>query len=241
MSFRILLLSILFISACSPISGPDKGAAGAVLGGGLGAGAGAIIGNQVGMPGAGIAVGAGMAAASGLTSGLGLDIEEGSQLSAHRKLDEIKNVNKHNRTRLADMETRDRKFSNLPENNPAFLQVFFDEKRASLKLASNTQIQHLAETLRSKRYGTYTVELRGYSTDSQVQEENKEIISARLASVKNSLVSNGVPESYIKDVIASKSRTPIEFERNLEKGVLVEDRTEPNNRYNNRVEIFIKY
>ena len=242
MNLRILILSLIFVNSCAPVAGPDKSAAGAILGGGLGAGSGAIIGNQVGMPGAGLAIGAGMAAASGLASGMGLDLEEGSQLEAHRKLDNLKSLNAENRSRLARLENEDLRKADGVERSPAFMQVFFDEKRASLKLSSASQIQHLANVLRSKRYGTYSVQIKGYSTDSNIPENNKEIIEARVESVKGALVSNGIPENYIKDVsFADFKKNPAEFDREIEKGLLLSDRTEPFNRYNNRVEIFVKY
>ena len=237
----ILIFSFLFCS-CAPVSGPDKSATGAALGAGMGAASGAIIGNQVGMPGAGIAIGAGLAAASGLASGVGLDLEEGSQLKAHRKLDNIKNISRHNRSRLEIIDAQERKALDTPSNNPAFLQVFFDQKRASLKLSSSSQIQHISQVLRAKRYGTYTVELKGYSTDSDLLDENRQIIAARILSVKNALVSNGIPESYIKEGRTfGTSRSPQDVQRDIEKGVLMMDSSEPLNRYNNRVEIYIKY
>src|SRR5690606_34994830 len=115
----------------------------------------------VGMPGAGLAIGAGMAAAAGLASGAGLDLAEGSQLDAHRKLDSLKSLNTQNQTRLARLEHEDFKRSNNAEQSPAFLQIFFEKNRASLKLASANQIQHLANVLRSKRYGTYQIQIKG--------------------------------------------------------------------------------
>lgn len=240
--FFLLNTFCIFIVSCAPVSGPDKTATGAVLGGGIGAGSGAIIGNQVGMTGAGIAIGAGLAAASGMLSGVGLDLEEGSQLSAHRKLENMHTLNKHNRSRLNAIDAQERKALDTPQNNPAFLQVFFDQKRASLKLASANQIQHVAESLRGRRYGTYAVTLKGYSTDSHLQDENREIISARLMSVKNTLVSYGVPEAYIKEEQTLRaSRAPQDVEKDIAKGILMADTSEPLNRYNNRVEIYIKY
>ena len=242
MNLNKIILCLTLSTSCAPFSGPDKSAAGAILGGGLGAGSGAIIGNQVGMPGAGVAIGAGMAAASGLASGIGLDLEEGSQLKAHRKLDNLKNQNSQNRTRLAQLENEDYNRSNNAEQSPAFLQVFFDQNRASLKLASANQIQHLASILRAKRYGTYKVQIKGYSTESNVPENNREIVDARVESVKGALVSNGIPEEYIKDIsYLNYKKSPADFDREVEKGLLLTDRSEPNNRYNNRVEIFVKY
>jgi len=232
----------MFTTSCAPFAGPDKSVAGTILGGGLGAGSGAKIGNQVGMPGAGLAIGAGMAAASGLASGVGLDLEEGSQLEAHRKLDNLKSLNSQNRTRLARLESEDYRRSNNAAQSPAFLQVFFEKNRASLKLASANQIQHLASVLRSKRYGTYQIQIKGYSTDSNVPEDNYEIINARIESVKGALVSNGIPEVYIQDIsFVNYKKNPADFDREVEKGILLNDRSEPINRYNNRVEIFVKY
>lgn len=236
------MICLLGITSCSPVAGPDKSVAGAVLGGGLGAGSGAIIGNQVGMPGAGVAIGAGMAAAAGLASGIGLDLAEGSQLDAQRKLDNLKNLNSQNQTRLARLEHADFERADRANNSPAFLQIFFEKNRASLKLASANQIQHLAGILRSKRYGTYNIQVKGYSTESNIPENNNEIIDARVESVKTALVSNGIPENYIQDIsFVGYKKNPGEFEREVGKGLLLNDRSEPINRYNNRVEIFVKY
>jgi outer membrane protein OmpA-like peptidoglycan-associated protein len=237
------LVLLLLCAACSPVPGPDKSAAGALLGGGMGAGSGAIIGNQVGASGAGIAIGAGMAAAAGLLNGIGMDLEEGSQLSTRRQLEDIQHISEVHRGKLAALEYRDRTELEKGINNPAFLQVFFEEKRASLKLSSVYQLQHLAETLRGKRYGTYYIELKGYSTDLKTSDENKEVIDARLASVKNILVGNGISENYIKLVPSylRGTKNPEEGIREMESGILIDDRSEPLNRYNNRVELFVKY
>ena len=89
---KVLLLSLLitlFSVSCSPVNGPDKTVAGAVLGAGWGAGAGAVIGNQINDVGAGAAVGAGFGFTSGLLEGAGLDLAEETELQQNRDMDAL--------------------------------------------------------------------------------------------------------------------------------------------------------
>ena len=93
---KAFLVSILAAAAhtltgCSnPQPGPDKSAAGAILGAAWGAGAGAVIGNQVSIPDKGVAVGAGFGATAGLLHGMGYDLSEGVQLEQNRQLASLK-------------------------------------------------------------------------------------------------------------------------------------------------------
>ena len=75
-SLFYVFIAVLFISGCSnPQPGPDKTAAGAVLGAGWGAGAGAVIGNQVNYGGEGAAIGAGFGFVQGGLEGAGYDLQ----------------------------------------------------------------------------------------------------------------------------------------------------------------------
>lgn len=227
----LLVLPLMF--ACSkPVPGPDKTASGAVLAGGLGAGIGAIIGNQLGYSGPGIVIGASFAAVSGILTGIGLDVLEGNQLQTNREIYALKMLHSQNETRLAMLESHSKNRARYAPN-VSFLEVFFDLKKASLRLASVQQIAHAAEILRDKRFGSYKVLLKGYSTDFPSDKENQELIRARIKSVKNILQSNGISNDVIQIEELSIEDRP--------ENKLVSEQFDSPNRLNNRVELFIKY
>jgi len=227
------LLSLCLVTAChKPVPGPDKSASGLVLGAAWGAGTGAIIGHQFNALGPGAAIGAGMGAVSGLLTGVSLDVLEGDQLSSGREIQSLKMLSSQSTRRLDYLEEESYQSSKYCSISP-FMEVFFDKGRASLKLASVEQISHLAEELRVKRYGSYKLKLRGFSTDLKDNSDNKGLVSARVKSVENILRSNGIPESAISIDASDLS------ERNA--SMLVSERDAEGERQNNRVEIFISY
>jgi outer membrane protein OmpA-like peptidoglycan-associated protein len=234
MNLRIIsVITLLLLASCSkPVPGPDKTATGAVLAGGLGAGIGAIIGNQLGHSGPGIVLGVSFAAVSGILTGIGMDVLEGNQLQTNREIDSLKMLHSQNEKRLLYLEAQNRgRLHASPKIS--FLEVFFDEQRASLRLASVEQIAHIAEYLRTKRPGSYKITLKGFSTDFSSRSENQDLITARMKSVKNILRSNGVP----KEVIHLEE---VDLEKRKEDQLISEKKDIPE-RLNNRVELFITY
>jgi hypothetical protein len=227
-------IAVFFMfSACSrPVPGPDKTASGAVLAGGLGAGIGAVIGNQLGHSGPGIVLGASFAAVSGILTGIGLDVLEGNQLRTNREIESLKMLHARNEERLIGLEAGSRARQRyIPARS--FLEVFFDEKRASLRLASVEQISHVAENLRARRPGSYRISLKGFSTDFTSEKENKSLIDARMKSVRNILRSNGIPDDVI-------SLDEADIEKRKE-NMLVSEKSSLPHRLNNRVELYISY
>jgi outer membrane protein OmpA-like peptidoglycan-associated protein len=227
------IIALVLLTSCSkPVPGPDKTATGAVLAGGLGAGIGAILGNQFAASGPGIVLGASFAAASGIMTGIGLDVLEGNQLSTNREIESLNLLHTQNSRRLQMLEQEAQYRSRYTGISP-FLEVFFDRKRASLKLASVEQINHIAGDLRNKRLGSYKIILRGFSTDFESETENKSLINARLKSVQNILQSNGIP----KNSITLDEKSPSDRKENT----LVSDSSLGGDRLNNRVEVLVSY
>ncbi len=233
MKLKVFIFLSLFLVSCSkPVPGPDKTAAGAVLAGGLGAGIGAIIGNQLGYSGPAIVLGASFAAVSGILTGIGLDVLEGNQLQTNREIESLKMLHAQNERRLLMLEGQSRaRLKYIPKTS--FLEVFFDKKRASLRLASVEQIAHIAESLRSRRPGSYKIILKGYSTDFSSRSENLELITARMKSVQNILQSNGVSKEVIH-------MDEVDLEERRE-NMLVSEKSETPDRLNNRVELYVSY
>lgn len=230
--FSTFILMGFSISACAPGAqpGPDKSAGGLLLGAGWGAGMGAIVGNQFGAPGSGVAIGAGVGAVNGLLVGLGLDVVEGEQLQTARDVSSLRMLNAENNFRLSRLEQENRRLASLCDS-PPLVAVYFDKGRASLKMASVEQLAHLSKEIRKKRLGTYTLKIRGFSTDLQEEKENESLIAARVKSVENILKSNGVPDTAIV-----LDETPVEKRA---ADIVITERGDSAERLNNRVEVFV--
>jgi hypothetical protein len=231
-SNAVVLLSVV-LTSCSPVAGPDKSFAGTVLGAGWGSGVGAIVGNQVGAPGAGIAIGAGVSAVSGLITGSAIDVSEGYQLDAGRQLTSLKAQSNYNRQHIADLEDRvtEKMQLNHKTTLSPFAEVFFDEKRASVHRASVERIASIAKQLRNLRYGSYSVELKAYSNDYTANLANQTLNEARLTTIETLLTSYGVPAVAIK-----KSEYNADKQ---EKSYILDDSPAERARQNNRVEIYV--
>ncbi|MCC6221339.1 MAG: hypothetical protein IT291_08885 [Deltaproteobacteria bacterium] len=90
--FKRYFAVLIFLGAlaCYPTPGPDKTAAGVILGTAWGSGAGAIVGNQVNATPEGAAIGAGLGLVNGLLTGVGLDVAEQEELRQQEEIDALK-------------------------------------------------------------------------------------------------------------------------------------------------------
>ena len=102
----VVSLAAAAVGCSNPQPGPDKTAAGALLGAGWGAGAGAVIGHQVSYAGEGAAIGAGFGAVAGALSGGGYDLAEGTQLDHERQLAALKVQNITNQREMERLQAR---------------------------------------------------------------------------------------------------------------------------------------
>lgn len=235
-------LALLYIG-CAPVSGPDKTFTGGFLGSGWGTGVGAVIGNQAGAPGAGAALGAGFGLVSGLLTGAGHDIAEGYQLKAERRLASLESMSSYNQSQI-DKITGDLKRAALirdKELDSPFVEVFFDEKRASLLRANVLRLEKLASHVRNKRIGSYSIQLKGYSTDFQTRSTNRSLIEARMKTVETLLLSYGIPAQYIKKDEVDGIMIKQDDSLNPQVGDLVTSIDGDGSRLNNRVEVFVDF
>ncbi len=226
-SFLYVALSLLLLSGCHPVSGPDKTLAGAVLGAGWGAGAGAVIGNQLDHTGPGAAIGSGFGAAAGLMTGLGYDVAEQTEIEQQREIDALHLQVASNQRGLAmlheRLDNRDQKLSMT--SAPA--QIFFDSGRASLRSGSVVQLERLAGLIQKNPY-IGGIELHGHTDSSSDIEKNKELSEARARTVATFLASNGVSMDQIT-LFSHGAERP-----------LASNETESGRQLNRRVEIVIK-
>lgn len=239
------LAGSFLLTSCAPVSGPDKTFVGGILGAGWGAGAGAIIGNQVTSPiGPGIAIGAGMGLASGLIAGAGHDVAEGYQLKAERRLASLEGMSSYNQAQINRVQSDINKHiaAKENENDTPFVEVFFDEQRASLLRANVLRLEKLASHVRNKRIGSYSVKLKGFSTDFQTKATNRELIEARVKTVETLLLSFGIPQQYIKKDEVDGTSLKLDGVKNLQQvGDLVTSVEGDGSRLNNRVEVYVDF
>lgn len=213
-------------SACSPVAGPDKTAAGLILGAGWGAGAGAVIGNQVDHSGPGIAIGAGFGAASGMLTGIGLDLAEGTELEQQRELDALKvqvSSNQRMLMQLQDsLDNRDRKLA----QTSAAAQIFFDLDRASLRAGSAAQLERLANSIKLNP-SVGGLEIHGHTDGGGSLDENMKLSEARARTVATFLSMHGVPIDSMR-IIPHGTERP-----------LATNETDAGKQLNRRVEIVL--
>lgn len=193
----VILILVLSISACSnPQPGPDKTAAGAVLGAAWGAGAGAVVGNQISYAGEGAAVGAGFGLVGGAMSGLAYDRIEDTQLEQEEELSALQMQNAANARSLGKIQaTLDRKISAAALGG--MYQVFFDEDATSLRAGAIANLQIISEAIKSNPRAR-NVHVVGHTDDTGSPEHNKRLAEARAREVGAYLTSRGISVDQIQ-------------------------------------------
>lgn len=204
---NILLAVLSLVASCSPVSGPDKSVAGAILGAGWGAGAGAVIGNQTGVQGPGTAVGAGIGAGSGLLTGIGLDIAEGQQLEADRELDSLKGRVKASERDLLQVQAALDNRLVATVNFESHEQIFFDKDSSKLEAGSLLILEKLASMIRQNPY-VAMVEIHGFSEESEDAASRKILSENRARSVATFLIYQGISSDQVK-LFAHDNSQPI--------------------------------
>lgn len=202
-----VVLLCVFASGCYPTPGPDKTIAGSILGAGWGAGAGAVVGNQFSDPVNGAAIGSGFGAATGLLEGAGMDIAEAEELEQQRNLDALKVHVAANEQALVSLQRtlddRDRRI----ETCPSVTQVFFDEGKASLRLGAATQLEHVADKIKSNPY-IGTIEIHGHAEDLGDADINKRLSEARARTVAAFFMEHGISRDQLK-LVAHGAKQPV--------------------------------
>lgn len=180
-----------FANGCSPQSGPDKSAAGMILGAGWGSGVGAVIGNQVATSGEGVAVGAGFGAAAGLLHGIGFDLEEGTQLRHQRELASLRVQAVGNQRYLERLQGNlDRSMG--PDPVGGVYQVYFDEDQTNLRSGTMANLEALAESIKASSF-MREVHVSGHTDDTGNTKYNETLSEARAKTVATYLASRGIP------------------------------------------------
>jgi outer membrane protein OmpA-like peptidoglycan-associated protein len=197
----LTLASSLFVtaavSACSvPEPGPDKTAAGTLLGAAWGAGAGAVIGNQVNSTGAGVAVGAGFGAVGGMIAGASQDAAENAMIDQDQKLAALKVQTFANQMELERIQAKlDTPQGPLKVNT--VYQVFFDDDATSMRTGAIENLEAIAESIKSNPY-VGTISVVGHTDDTGNTEYNDKLALARATSVAGYLAARGIPLDRIK-------------------------------------------
>jgi len=221
-SLPLILAHSLFFVGCYSTPGPDKSAAGAVLGAGWGTGVGAVVGNQIGSVGSGMAVGAAFGLADGLITGITHDLAEEKMLGYEDRLKLIEEKISVQETMLEQLQYH------LDRNGrgklvlPAVQQIYFDEGSSSLLAGSEQKIESIARFVRESSY-VRGIKLRGYTEFTKKPEESQKISSDRATTVKRSLVARGIDSSKIEIETLRNPVLPIsETNRELNRRVEIE-------------------
>ena len=197
---RINILSLIVVIAvtgcATPQPGPDKTAAGIVLGAGWGAGAGAVVGNQVGNPGEGVAVGAGIGALSGAMTGAGYDIVEETQVRQEEELASLKIQNLANRRELSQIQATLGRDESVAAGH-AFYQVFFDDDATNLKAGALANLEAFTEAVKSDPHARM-IRVTGHTDDTGNPDYNQRLAEARAREVGAYLMSRGVSTDQIQ-------------------------------------------
>ena len=182
--------------ACAPVSGPDKTAEGAVLGGAWGTGAGAVVGNQVATAGLGAGVGAGFGAVAGVMSGIAFDQLESNLIEQKKMLEDLQIRTSANFETLRNLQdTLDNKMA--VTHTSGVYQVFFDYDSTQIKSGSIANLQTIAESMKQE-LGAKAIYVIGHTDDSGNKEHNKSLAEARAREVTSYLASRGISMDQIK-------------------------------------------
>lgn len=197
--YTIWFLALVFvICGCdSPAHGPDKAAAGAVLGGGWGAGAGAIVGNQVSNVGPGIAIGAGMGAAAGLLTGAGFDVLESGMKEQEGELASLTAQNEANGAQISGLQTTLDRLAGSSSGGFGVFQVFFDIDATNLKAGAIANLEVIADSIKSNPTAAQVVVV-GNADDSGNPEYNMQLSESRAREVSSYLMRRGISRDQIK-------------------------------------------
>jgi outer membrane protein OmpA-like peptidoglycan-associated protein len=191
-------IAILFALTvgCSPEPGPDKTAAGAILGAGWGAGAGAVVGNQISYTGEGAAVGAGLGFVNGALTGGVWDMAEATQLEHERQLAALKVQNISNRRQLKQLQGQLDRAIHASISGGVY-QVFFDTDETSLKAGSIANLEVIANSIQQSAKA-HVIQVVGHSDDSGSPDYNERLAEARARSVSAYLASHGISSDQIQ-------------------------------------------
>jgi outer membrane protein OmpA-like peptidoglycan-associated protein len=195
-SLLLTFVSVLSSGCSTPVSGPDKTAGGAVVGGAWGTGAGAVVGNQVATAGLGAGVGAGFGAVAGMLIGGSLDQLESGMLEQQQILNDLSARTRINFEKLRALQDEvDNKIASSAPS--AVYQVYFGPDSTQLKAGAIANLQAIAESMKNST--SYTkVFVNGHTDDSGNKEHNKNLAESRAKEVVSYLAGRGISMDQIK-------------------------------------------
>ena len=203
-----LSLLALYVLACAPQPGPDKTAAGAVIGAAWGAGSGAVIGHQLESTptGEGAALGAGFGAVSGAMSGMAYDFQEEAQLREEKELASLRIQNAANAQSLSQLQSRlDHAITS--DLSGGVYQIFFDPDSTTLRAGAIANVEVIAESIKNSPHA-YVINVVGHADDSGTTAYNERLAEARARAVSASLGARGISMDQIK-VTSFGAKRPI--------------------------------
>lgn len=195
-SSSLLALTIGLSACANPQPGPDKTAAGMILGAGWGAGTGAVIGNQVDNPGEGTAIGAGFGAVGGALAGAGYDLNESAQLENEKKLASLKMQNLANQRELESIQGR-LDHAAVSEGVGGVYQVFFDDGATNLRSGSVANLEVIADSIKSNPRAV-VINVVGHTDDEGTPDYNERLAEGRARAVASYLGGRGISMDQIK-------------------------------------------
>lgn len=179
----ILGTAAAMLSACA--TGDNKNTVNkAGIGAAVGAVAGAVIGHQTGKRNEGAMIGAALGAGIGGAVGHRLD----KQQKELEKIAETKRTEQGLVTKLKS-------------------DILFDTGKADLKANAKTNISQLATIM--KNYPENVLTIKGYTDSTGSDKVNKPLSEKRAKSVRDTLVSNGIPESTVS-FVGMGSENPVD-------------------------------
>jgi len=191
-----VIASVTILGCSNPQPGPDKTAAGTILGAGWGAGAGAVIGNQVSYAGEGAAIGAGFGAVAGALSGGAYDLAEGTQLDQERQLASLKVQNITNQRELERLQARHDDSAGTDLAGGVY-QVFFDDDATNLRAGAISNLEVITESIKASPRA-YKINVVGHTDDAGSPEYNERLAEARARAVSAYIAARGIAMDQIK-------------------------------------------
>jgi outer membrane protein OmpA-like peptidoglycan-associated protein len=183
----LFVTAAAMLSACA--SGDNKNAVkDAGIGAAIGAVAGAVIGHQTGKRNEGALIGAALGAGIGGAVGHRLD----KQQKELEKIAETKRTEQGLVTKLKS-------------------DILFDTGKADLKTAAKTNISELAGIM--KKYPENVLTIKGYTDSTGSDKVNKPLSEKRAKSVRDALVTNGIPEGTVS-FVGMGSENPVDQGKN---------------------------
>jgi outer membrane protein OmpA-like peptidoglycan-associated protein len=189
-AFLAVISFCSFACAPRPTSGPDQTAGGAVAGASIGAGAGMVIGNQISHIGPGAAVGAGFGLLAGVMTGGGNDRLEETQVDMKNDLAALRAQTAFNRQQIENIQA-DYDQSATTEIPLEPYLVFFDDNATNLKTGAISDLEHIAENLKTSR-AALKIEVAGNADESGSAEYNMKLSEARARNAASYLQARGI-------------------------------------------------